>query len=88
MAAGTIFLETKLRPCYVKINEDEVKALFHGWDYQSYPIEPSPMVGGHPGGVMAYTQGIVEMIHGEVKTVNPNTIRFADTCFENYIWGR
>lgn len=37
------------------------------------------MIGGHPGGQIAYTMGIVEYMDGTVDRVYPEYIRFLDT---------
>lgn len=50
---------------------------FHTWEQYSKPIEASPMIGGHPGGVVSYILGIVEFEDG-VKRVDPNEIKFCD----------
>ena len=55
------------------------RALFHGWDGIKQVIDASPMIGGHPGGQIAYTMGIVEYMDGTVDRVYPEYIRFLDT---------
>ena len=70
----------ELRPCYV----DGIKALFHGWSQNNRVIEPSPMIGGGPGGTVAYTLGIVEFGDGTVKQVFPERIKFTDHLFDAY----
>lgn len=65
----------KLRPCTV----DGVKALFHRWEDYAAVLEPSPMVGGHPGGQIRYTYAIVELEDGQVKEVKPSKVVFSDT---------
>lgn len=55
------------------------RALFHGWDGIKQVIDASPMIGGHPGGQIAYTKGIVEYMDGTVDRVYPEYIRFLDT---------
>lgn len=84
MAGLTV--ETKLRPCYAFYMGKEVKALFHGWCFFSQPIGASPLVGGHPGGVVADTKGIVELEDGRVELCHPLDIRFIDSNFDEYIW--
>ncbi len=39
-------------------------------------IEPSPMIGGHPGGQIKYTLGLVEYTNGTVEEVVPCSIIF------------
>lgn len=65
----------KLRPCMV----DGEKALFHRWEDYATVIEPSPMVGGHPGGQLRETFAIVEMESGQVMEVKPTKVKFEDT---------
>ena len=65
----------KLRPCIV----DGERALFHRWEDYATVIEPSPMVGGHPGGQLRETFAIVEMESGQVMEVKPTKVKFEDT---------
>ena len=65
----------KLRPCMV----DGERALFHRWEDYATVIEPSPMVGGHPGGQLRETFAIVEMESGQVMEVKPTKVKFEDT---------
>ena len=81
-----LFFAFKLRPCYVVTKNDEKKALFHGWSFISNIVEPSPMIGGHPGGVISYTKGIVELENGKVVYASPENIVFIDSPFDEYIW--
>ena len=74
-------IEPKLRPCMVK---GERKALFHMWSNFSNVIEPSPLKGGHPGGTIAGTLGIVEYEDGTVDKVEPYDICFVDGSFDEY----
>lgn len=69
-----IEIVTERRPCYV----DGRKAMFHTWEHRSEIIIPSPMVGGHQGGVAACVFAIVEFEDGTVASVLPQTIHFAD----------
>ena len=63
------------------------KALFHGWNFVSnVVVEPSPMIGGHPGGVIAYSTGIVELEDGRVIEVIPTSITFCKGIFNDYCW--
>lgn len=87
MAGFTI--EFPSRPCYVKNQDGTIrgKALFHRWEQYSKVIPPSPMIGGHQGGVNSYVMGIVEFEDGTVDTIFPEFIRFADGGdFDEYIW--
>lgn len=73
-------IEIQLRPC--KINDK--KALFHKWSDKSQIVEPSPMIGGHTGGVLKWTVGIIEYENGEIAECLPNGIQFLDNEFEKY----
>lgn len=55
------------------------KALFHKWDEIKQVVDASPMIGGHPGGQIAYTLGTVEFMDGTVGQVSPGYIKFLDT---------
>lgn len=83
-----IRIETRLRPCYIAniINGGKDKALFHGWTFVSNVVEPSPMIGGHPGGIIAYSTGIVELEDGRVIEVPPTSITFCKGIFNDYCW--
>ena len=72
--------ETKLRPCLV----NGKKALFHTWSNKSQIVEPSPMIGGHYGGVLEYTVGIIEYEDGQVCECMPSQIKFIDSKMEQY----
>ena len=63
-----------LRPCEVNGR----KALLHKWAGYSEIVPPSLMIGGHGGGVVACTVGIVEYEDGTVGTADPERIRFTD----------
>lgn len=84
-----------LRPCYVKaykyenkrpwfVQDGERKALFHGWGTFGQIVDPSPLKGGHPGGVISSTFGIVEFEDGTVDQVPVSHIRFVDNTFADY----
>ncbi|MEB6549101.1 hypothetical protein MXL46_08325 [Heyndrickxia sporothermodurans] len=47
--------------CYVKIKSEIVEAEFIGVFQHSQVIDPSPMIGGHPGGVIAFPVGVVKL---------------------------
>lgn len=78
-----------MRPCMVRDKDKEQKAMFHCWSHRSDVVDASPMIGGHPGGVVAYTVGIVELENGAVCSYYPNHIRFLDTkaLMEQYHFG-
>lgn len=79
-------IEHKLRPCYILSKNEKKKALFHCWSHISDVVGASPMVGGHPGGTVAYPVGIVELEDGSVKEVEPTYIVFIDSPFVDYAW--
>lgn len=71
------------RPCLV----DDRKHMFHGWHHEYFVIEPSIMVGGHPGGQMSRLWAIVEDEHGACLLVEPYRVRFIDhSDFEKFAW--
>ena len=63
-----------LRPCLVKGH----KALFHRWSAKAWPVAPSMMVGGPPGGQMSMTLALVEYENGIVHEAYPYEIVFTD----------
>ena len=79
-----------LRPCIItekiimlinsKIVEEkeERRGYFHQWENVSNIIEPSPLKGGHTGGVQTCTLAIVELEDGTVVRVYPYQIKFTD----------
>ena len=78
---SNLYMNPKYRPCIVKGK----KALFHGWAEVSKVIPPSPMIGGHGGGVVADVFGIVEYDDGSVECLHPEYIRFSDKLFQAYL---
>lgn len=78
--SSEIFIRADLRPCIVKNR----KALFHKWNDKSKILEPSPMVGGHGGGILKYTVGIIEYEDGVVTECYPYEIRFIGAKFMEY----
>lgn len=66
------------RKCIIKTKEGEEKGIFHKWMEEADVIAPSLMVGGHPGGQVARTLGIVEKENGEIMLVYPTIVRFVD----------
>lgn len=79
---GTItYRSGEYRPCLI---DEKTKALFHRWECWSEIIPPSPMVGGHAGGVIQGDFGIVELENGQVEKVLPRQIRFTDNIFKEY----
>ena len=75
-----ITIKMELRPCTV----NDRKALFHKWSEKSKIIEPSPMIGGHSGGVIKGTSGIIEYEDGTIAECHPYEIKFLDGKFKEY----
>ena len=73
----------KLRPCLVKGQ----KHLFHCWDQRMWVAEPSPMVGGSPGGQCSLMLAVVEDENGQVHEVYPREVRFLDSPMDQYAFG-
>lgn len=81
MASFEMMVFPQLRPCLVNGEE----CLFHTWENFMQVIAPSAMVGGHNGGQIAYTLGIVEKADGTLMKVYPGHVRFVDSLHEE-IW--
>lgn len=69
----------------MEINNENRKCIFkktvctfHGFFQRSMIIEPSLMLGGHDGGVMAYPVAIIETEEGEVLEVGAMKIQFKE----------
>lgn len=89
MALSKIYVEDHKRPCFV-VRDDgsKLKAIFHRWSDISEIYAPSPLEGGHPGGVVKGTLAIVELESGQVGTASPEKITFIDGGdFDEYCWG-
>ena len=67
-------LKTENRKCIFK---KEVYT-FHGFYQESNVIPPSPSVGGHSGGVIAYPVAIIEDEKGNVMEVEAIKIQFKE----------
>ena len=63
-----------MRPCLV----NGIKATFHKWMHKAWVVEPSPMIGGHPGGQMETDLAIIEYADGTVSQCSPIEIQFTD----------
>lgn len=68
--------KSNLRPCMVKGE----RAWFHKWNTIQQVIEPSPMMGGHQGGQIQYTLGLIERPDGSVFEVPPRDIEFINSA--------
>lgn len=75
-------VQPALRPIYYKGR----KAVFHRWSQFSNIIPPSPMTGGHGGGVVSGTRAIIETANGIVLEVQPMEIQFADPGYISEVW--
>lgn len=63
------------KDCYVEIKSELVEAEFIGVYQYSQILEPSLMVGGHKGGVVAYPIAVVKL-DGKLKEVGLSRITF------------
>ena len=70
---GEITYRQERRLCRV----DDEYGYFHCWEHYATPVEPSPMVGGSPGGQFSRVYGIIEF-EKEVKRIEPGKIKFCD----------
>lgn len=73
MAKFEIPITQATRGCTV----DGRPGYFHTWEQYSQVVPPSPLVGGHPGGMIAQVFGIVEF-SDRVERVDPYKIKFMD----------
>lgn len=76
-------IDITYRTCEV----DGVGYLFHCWEQVSQIFEPSPMIGGHPGGTVAGIYGLLEDSDGRIYRVEPHRIRFTDGKAKEYCLG-
>ena len=67
-------MTSKLRSCEV----NGIAAKFHKWSTISNVIPPSILVGGHSGGTVQTTVGIVEYGDGSVRECYVSEIKFTD----------
>lgn len=65
-------LKTENRKCIFR----KKAYTFHGFYQRSDVIPPSPLVGGHSGGVIAYPVAIIEGKKGELMEVGATYIQF------------
>lgn len=66
-----------MRKCTVTTKDVYYDATFHCWSHESWPIDASPLIGGHPGGIVEITYAIVEDAEGKVHKVLPECIKFS-----------
>lgn len=84
---GGMYVSTvDYRPCIV----DGMKATFHRWADKSWIVPPSPMIGGHQGGVVQGVFAIVEMEDGTVREVEPEKVKFETNAeiFQRHCMGK
>lgn len=67
---------SNLRHCLV--DKGRTHALFHCWNHWSCVLEPSLLVGGHPGGCVSGTRAVVELDDGTMKLCDILDVRFTD----------
>lgn len=53
-----------MKKCEVNCNGEKRTADFYGIFQFSCVIDPSPMIGGHPGGIVAYPVAVVDFDNG------------------------
>ncbi len=73
------FYNISKRNRYRLCTVDGKEALFHKWTEEREIVAPSLMRGGHQGGTIATTLGMVEYLDGRVARVTPERIQFLDT---------
>jgi hypothetical protein len=73
MASSDITVKQERRLCVV----NGKMGYFHCWEHYSRPVEPSPMIGGAPGGVISFVRAIVEFPEG-IGYVDPKDLKFRD----------
>ena len=73
MAFGEFTITCERRECVV----DGKVGYFCCWEQYANVVEPSPMMGGHPGGQLAAVYAIVEFDDG-VRRVSIADIQFTD----------
>lgn len=78
------FYENHKRKYRVKNSAQDVKALFHCWSYRSELVGESLLRGGHPGGQVSATFGLVEYEDGTIHEVESQNIRFVDGRINEY----
>ncbi len=67
-----------MRNCtYTDQHGTKHNASLHGFFQRSTVIEPSPMVGGHPGGVVAYPVAVIELEDGKILEVSSAMVQIS-----------
>ncbi len=80
MAVSSFKIEMELRTCII----GKRKALFHKWSDKSQIVGPEMAAGGHNGGALKLTVGIIEYEDGVVTECYPHEIKFTDDKFKEY----
>lgn len=89
MALLTFDSNLELRPCFVKINGSEVRALFHCWEHYECVDQPLSITTPYmKQDITSFTDAIVEFDNGEILRMSPDKIRFTDSAgrFNEYSW--
>lgn len=60
--------------------------IFHCFEQHSYVVQPSILIGGHPGGQVSGVFAIIEDEKGNIYRVDPTTITFTDNKFSEYFF--
>jgi hypothetical protein len=68
-----IVINNERRLCTV----NDEPGYFHCWEHYSTVVDPSPMIGGSPGGTVSYVNAIVETKDGVIR-VPATSIKFCD----------
>lgn len=80
-----IYMVDTRRPCIKRKTKE--KCFFHLWSHESRLVDASPMIGGHPGGNISETLGILEFEDGHIETLPPSEFYFCDGGdFGNVVW--
>lgn len=72
--------------CFVQLKTGKEPAVLMGIFQESIVVPPSPMVGGHTGGVVAHPVAVIRMKDNTLKKVHVNQITMADeppACFRD-----
>ena len=75
MAKADFTIRQEVRPCTI----GGIKAFWHRWVNVRQIVPPSPLRGGHSGGVISDTFALVEYETGLVRMVKPEKVHFLDS---------
>lgn len=62
-----------MNECYIKAGEELIEAELIGVYQHSRIVEPSPMLGGHAGGVIAFPVAVVR-VGSELKQIDTSDV--------------